>query len=73
MTAAPKGPSTGSSSSSRAGFLKSAAIGILGAGVGTSAASVVVGRPTVEVAEAAAETLVETCEMQWGVIHLEGK
>ncbi|CAM9822769.1 unnamed protein product [Pylaiella littoralis] len=66
MTAVPKGPpasssSSSSSSSSRAGFLKSVAIGILGAGVGTSAASI--GRPMVEAAEAAAEPLVET---YWG-------
>lgn len=51
MTASPKSPPT-----SRAGFLKSILVGV-------SAASVVAARPTVESAEAAAEPLVETCEM----------
>ncbi|CAM9295381.1 unnamed protein product [Ectocarpus sp. 12 AP-2014] len=60
MTATPKGPPT---SASRGDFLKSAAIGILGAGVGVSAASVAVGRPVLENAEAAADPLVET---YWG-------
>lgn len=64
MTAAPKGPPT---SASRGDFLKSAAIGILGAGVGVSAASVAVGRPVLETAEAAADTLVETCEALRGM------
>ena len=52
MTASPKSPPT-----SRAGFLKSILVGV-------SAASVVAARPTVESAEAAAEPLVETCEMR---------
>lgn len=69
MTAVPAG---GSSSSSRAGFLKTAAIGILGAGVGASAASVAVGRPVVETAEAAAEPLVETCEGEMPLVGVRG-
>lgn len=52
MTASPKSPPT----SSRAGFLKSILVGV-------SAASVVAARPVVEGAEAAAEPLVETCEI----------
>lgn len=49
MTAGPK------VAESRAGFLRSVLVGV-------SAASVVVARPVVESAEAAAEPLVETCE-----------
>jgi len=54
---APASRSSGSSSN-RAGFLKTAAIGLLG----VSTASLVAGKPVVEKVEAAVEPLVETCE-----------
>lgn len=63
MTAAPKQATGASNVLSRAGFLKTAAIGLIGAAAGAGVA----GQPVEHVA--AAEPLVETCEGY--VVHFQ--